>query len=56
MDMVIRLDYPASQIRQINWCRLYLQASWLSEITILEGTAIHPGAWIGAECLTSHHD
>jgi hypothetical protein len=56
MDMVIRLDYPASQIRQINLCRLYLQASRLSEITILEGTVIHPGAWTSAECLASHHD
>jgi hypothetical protein len=56
MDMAIRLDYPASQIRQINWCRLYLQASRLSEIMTLEGTAIHPGAWIGSERLASHHD
>jgi hypothetical protein len=57
MDVVIRLNYSASQIRQVNWCRLYLQASRLSEITILVGTAIHPaGAWTGAAHLASHHN
>jgi hypothetical protein len=50
------LKYTAGQIRQVNWCRLYLQATRLSEITTLEGTSILSAAWKGTERLRSHHD
>jgi hypothetical protein len=33
MDAVLDLHYTAGQIRQVNWCRLFLHATRLSETT-----------------------
>jgi hypothetical protein len=56
MDVVISLSYTAGQIKQVNRCRLFLQARRLSEITTLEGTSIDRTAWCGAARLASSHD
>jgi hypothetical protein len=56
MDMVLRLSLSAGQVKKINYCRLFLQVTRLSEITNLEGNHIDPTAWTGSTRLQSHHD
>jgi hypothetical protein len=56
MDMVIRLSLSAGQVKKINYCRLFLQVTSLSEITNLEGKHIDLIAWTGSTRIKSHHD
>ena len=56
MDAVLSLSYKPSQVKQVNCCRLFLQATRLSEITTLQGDSIDRTAWSGAARLASNHD
>jgi hypothetical protein len=56
MEAVLNLNYTAGQIKQVNWCRLYLQVTRLTEIATLNGSSIDPIAWTGDDRLSSHHD
>jgi hypothetical protein len=56
MDEFLKLHYMPSQVKQVNYCRLFLRATRFSELTTLEGTSIDQSAWTGADRLDSPHD
>ncbi len=47
MNAFMSLSLRPSQIKQLNYCRLYLQVESLSKICSLDGTHILPDAWHG---------
>ena len=54
MDSVLASNrFTSSQIRQINYCRLYLQAVTLSDITNIKGDQIDPAKLKGMTSLQS---
>jgi hypothetical protein len=48
MDAVLECrKFDNDQIRQINYCKLYLQATTLSDITLATGTELDPTMMTG---------
>ena len=56
MDSVVSNPaFSPSQIRQVNYCRLYLQAHTLSDITMANGVCLDPAIMLGQRSLLSSH-
>jgi hypothetical protein len=47
MEYFVNAGYPASQLAQLNRCRLYLQVITLADIVSADGTCILPNSFIG---------
>ena len=47
MEHFVNVGYPASQLAQLNRCRLYLQVITLADIVSADGSFILPDAFIG---------
>ena len=47
MNAFMSLSLRPAQLKQLNYCRLYLQAELLSELCSLDGTHLLPDAWHG---------
>ena len=46
MDGILNLDLPATTMKRINACRLWLQVTILSDISNLKGDQITQAAWL----------
>ena len=56
MDSIVQNpSFSPSQVRQVNYCRLYLQAHTLSDITLATGKHLDPAAMQGQRSLLSSH-
>ena len=49
MDIVLSMRLRPAEVRRINFCRLFLNATLLSDITTANGTTIEPHATHGHE-------
>ena len=49
MDMFIRQYTNTSTLRQLNYCRMYLQIEWLSDITTNDGKQLHLRYYYGLQ-------
>ena len=54
MDAVLESKhFTAAEIRRLNYCRLYIQATTVSDITLVEGTQLDLSIWKGNPSLMS---
>ena len=48
MDRILdSKTFDAEEIKRLNYCRLYLQAVTISDLTVIDGDQLDPGKWIG---------
>ena len=56
MDVVLQSNlYKPAEIRRLNYCRMYLKAVTLSDITMVNGTTMDPAQWNGHQSIIGSH-
>jgi hypothetical protein len=53
MDEILKLPLSQTNIKRINYCRLWLKVTLISEITNLQGDTIGRIAWLGLRPIPS---
>lgn len=54
MDMFIDLEVDQHTLLWLNWCRLYLHVTTISDITTADGLYLRRNAWEGIRDFTTH--